>query len=128
MELARTLKYLWRRRRLVAMGIVVATIAAMLSVYQVGLFPPSLATRTNVFATASTQILVDTPDLDSNDLANRANALADVLCKPCRRGKTQGIVCPLRCFPIAHRAFHDILCVSAPMAWLPLRLLCPSPI
>ncbi|HEX3362698.1 MAG TPA: hypothetical protein VHS74_17015 [Solirubrobacterales bacterium] len=62
MELARILKALWRRRLSLAIGIVIAVIAATLSVFQVGLFPPSLTSRTNVFSTASTQILVDTPN------------------------------------------------------------------
>ncbi|HVW47985.1 MAG TPA: hypothetical protein VHA76_13075 [Solirubrobacterales bacterium] len=61
MEVARILKALWKRRLLVALGMVVAAVAAVLSVCQVGLFPPTLTSRTNVFATASTQILVDTP-------------------------------------------------------------------
>lgn len=93
MELARTLKYLWRRRRLVAVGIVVATIAAMLSVYQVGLFPPSLTGRTNVFATASTQILVDTPDSafanisdDIESLNARATVFSRFLASPAALG------------------------------------------
>lgn len=61
MEVARILRALWKRRSLVALGMVVAAVAAVLSVFQVGLFPPSLTTRTNEFATASTQVLVDTP-------------------------------------------------------------------
>jgi hypothetical protein len=62
MELARALKALWKRRRLVAVGAVIALIAATLSAFTVGIFPPSLTPRTNTFATASTQILVDTPN------------------------------------------------------------------
>jgi capsular polysaccharide biosynthesis protein len=61
MELARALKALWKRRRLVALGAVIAALAAILSAFTVGMFPPSLTPRTNTFATASTQILVDTP-------------------------------------------------------------------
>lgn len=61
MELARALKALWKRRRLVALGAVIAALAAILSAFTVGIFPPSLTPRTNTFATASTQILVDTP-------------------------------------------------------------------
>lgn len=89
MELARTLKILWYRRRLVALGALIAMFAAMLSIYQVGLFPPSLKGRTNVFATASTQILVDTPgsafaDLASNiePLDTRASVFARFLASP----------------------------------------------
>jgi hypothetical protein len=89
MELAKTLKILWQRRRLVALGAVIAVLAAILSVYQVGLFPPSLHSRTNVFATASTQLLVDTPDSAFADLANdltpletRASVFARFLASP----------------------------------------------
>lgn len=89
MELARTLRFLWRRRRLVAVGAVVAFLAALLSVSRVGLFPPSLEGRTNVFATASTQILVDTPDsafadlsYDIDPLEVRAGVFARFLASP----------------------------------------------
>jgi hypothetical protein len=89
MELARTLKTLWIRRRLVALGALVAALAAMLSVYSIGLFPPSLTSRTNVFATASTQLLVDAPDSAFADLANdltpletRASVFARFLASP----------------------------------------------
>jgi hypothetical protein len=89
MELARTLKTLWIRRRLVALGAVIAAIAALLSVYSIGLFPPSMSSRTNVFATASTQLLVDTPDSAFADLANdltpletRASVFARFLASP----------------------------------------------
>lgn len=89
MELARNLKILWRRRRLVAVGALIALIAALLSIFQVGLFPPSLTSRTNVFATASTEILVDTPDSTFADLANdldplntRASVFARFLASP----------------------------------------------
>lgn len=75
MELARTLKTLWRRRRLLALGALVALVAALLSVYRVGLFPPSLEGRTNVFASASSQILVDTPDSAFADLSYDLEAL-----------------------------------------------------
>jgi hypothetical protein len=70
MELAQTLNILWSRRRLVALGALIAAIAAFLSVYSISLLPPSLSSRTNVFATASTQILVDTPDSAFADLAD----------------------------------------------------------
>lgn len=89
MELARALKTLVERRRMVALGALVAAVAALLSVYQVGLFPPSLTSRTNVFATATTQILVDTPDSAfasvSNDiepLEARASVYARFLASP----------------------------------------------
>lgn len=89
MELAKTLKILWQRRRLVALGAAIAVLAAILSIYRVGLFPPSLHSRTNVFATASTQLLVDAPDSAFADLANdltpletRASVFARFLASP----------------------------------------------
>lgn len=89
MELARTLKILWLRRRLVALGALVALLAGLLSVYRIGLMPPSLESRTNVFATASTQILVDTPGSAFADLASdldpldtRAGVFARFLASP----------------------------------------------
>jgi hypothetical protein len=89
MELARTLKTLWIRRRLVALGAVIAALAALLSVYSIGLFPPSMTSRTNVFATASTQLLVDAPDSAFADLENdltpletRASVFARFLASP----------------------------------------------
>lgn len=75
MEFARILKILWQRRRLVVLGAVIALVAAVLSVYTVGLFPPSLTSRTNVFATASTQILVDTPGSAFADLGEEIDPL-----------------------------------------------------
>jgi hypothetical protein len=88
-ELARTLRTLWNRRRLVALGALVAAFAAFLSVYRVGVFPPSLQARTNVFASASSQILVDTPDsafadlsYDLESLDTRATVFARFLASP----------------------------------------------
>ncbi len=75
MEPARTLKLLWHRRRLVALGAVIAAIAATLSVATVSIFPPGLTSRTNVFATASSQILVDTPDSALADLSHELEPL-----------------------------------------------------
>jgi hypothetical protein len=89
MEFARTLKILWHRRRLMALGAVIAAAAAIISVCSVSLFPPSLTSRTNVFATASSQILVDTPDSSFADLSyelepleTRAGVFARFLANP----------------------------------------------
>jgi hypothetical protein len=89
MDFGRTLRILWNRRRLVAVGVLVALIAAVLSVYRVSLFPPSVTNRTNVFATASTQVLIDTPSSAFADLASdldpldtRANVFARFLASP----------------------------------------------
>jgi uncharacterized protein involved in exopolysaccharide biosynthesis len=75
MEPTRTLKILWRRWRLVVLGAAIAVIAALLAVYRLDLVPPSLESRTNVFATASTQILVDTPESAFADLSNEIDPL-----------------------------------------------------
>lgn len=89
MELARTLRALWKRRRLVGLGAVVAAILAFLSVYTVSLFPPKATSRTNVFATASTQILIDTPNSAFADISDellpletRASVFARFLASP----------------------------------------------
>jgi hypothetical protein len=89
MELTRTVNILWRRRRLVALAALLAGFAALLSVYQVGILPPSLSGRTNVFATASTQLLVDTPQSafantanDLTPLETRASVFARALASP----------------------------------------------
>jgi uncharacterized protein involved in exopolysaccharide biosynthesis len=89
MEPARTLKILWRRRRLVVLGAAIALLAALLSIYRVGLLPPSLESRNNVFATASSEILVDTPrsafadfSFDLEPLDTRAAVFARFLASP----------------------------------------------
>jgi hypothetical protein len=75
MEFARTLKSLWRKRLLLAIGVVIAAAVAIISVFQVSLFPPKLTSRTNEFATASTQILVDTPNSSFANLAEEVDPL-----------------------------------------------------
>jgi len=75
MEFARTFKALWRNRVWFAVGVAIAVAAAILSVYQVSLFPPALTSRTNEFATASTQILVDTPNSSFADLQEEVDPL-----------------------------------------------------
>lgn len=75
MELARTLNALWRNRLWFTIGILIATAAAIVSVYTVSLFPPALTSRTNEFATASTQILVDTPNSSFANLEEEVDPL-----------------------------------------------------
>jgi hypothetical protein len=89
MEFAKTIRILWQRRRLVVLGALIAALAALLSVYRVSLIPPGLESRTHVFATATTQILVDTPESAFADLASniepletRANVFARFLASP----------------------------------------------
>ena len=71
------------------LGALVAAAAATVSVYSVRLYPPSLESRSNVFATASSQILVDTPDSAFADLSYeleplqaRASVFARFLANP----------------------------------------------
>jgi hypothetical protein len=75
MELARTLKALWRNRLWFAIGILIATATAIVSVYSVSLWPPTLTSRTNEFATASTQVLVDTPNSSFANLKEEVDPL-----------------------------------------------------
>ena len=89
MELGRILKTLWQRRRLVVLGAALALLAALFSVYRVGLAPPSLESRTNVFSAASTEILIDTPDSafanvasEIEPLETRASVFARFLATP----------------------------------------------
>jgi hypothetical protein len=76
MELIRIIKSLNRHRPWLAAGVFIAVLAAMVSVFQVSLFPPKLTSRTNVFATASTQMLVDTPSSSFANLAEEVEPLS----------------------------------------------------
>jgi hypothetical protein len=53
------LKELWERRLLVALSALLATVVAVVVVYDVGLAPPSIAKRDRVEAQGSIEILVD---------------------------------------------------------------------
>ncbi|MDX6653693.1 MAG: hypothetical protein QOH18_394 [Solirubrobacterales bacterium] len=53
------LKELWKRRILVGIAILVAVVAATLSIANVSLFPPSVSKRSSVEAKASNELLVD---------------------------------------------------------------------
>jgi hypothetical protein len=89
MEFALVLRELGRRRKWVGLGAVIAAIVAIVAVYQVGLFPPSLHQRSLQYSTASTQVYVDSPDSSLGDvgenlqpLVDRSNVLARVLASP----------------------------------------------
>jgi hypothetical protein len=68
MEITRVLKELWIRRHGVAAGAAFAGLVALYSVFSIGIFPPSLESRSHEFATARTQVLVDTPRSTVGDL------------------------------------------------------------
>jgi hypothetical protein len=89
MEFALILRELWRRPRWLALGAVVAVIAATLSVYHVSLVPPSLKSRSLKYSTATTQVVVDsTPSSLGNVVANidplvaRAGVFANLMVSP----------------------------------------------
>ena len=61
MQLGIHLRELWSLRRSVAICALLAFLAAISSVYKIGLAPPSLTSRSLELGAASTQVLVDTP-------------------------------------------------------------------
>ncbi len=75
MEFALILRELWSRKWLVAAGAVVALFAAVLVVAHVSLFPPSLKSRSLSYASARTQVIVDSPDSSLADLRSDVNPL-----------------------------------------------------
>ncbi len=87
MEFALVLRELWRRKRFLALGALVAAIAALASVYRldgVGIKPRSLS-----FSSATTQVLVDSrqsalADLgqDISPLMARATVYANIMASP----------------------------------------------
>lgn len=56
-----TIRQLWQRKGLVAIVLVLAVFAAILTAYQVSVSPPGLHKRTLQVSVASSQILVDSP-------------------------------------------------------------------
>jgi hypothetical protein len=56
-----TIRQLWQRKGLVAIVLVLAAFAAILTAYQVSVSPPGLHKRTLQVSAASSQILVDSP-------------------------------------------------------------------
>jgi hypothetical protein len=86
------IRKLWRLKRWVALSLVVALLAAVWSVDQISLAPPGLTPRSLEMATATTHVLVDTPDsimvdlrqetYSFQDLTNRAVVLGNVLTSP----------------------------------------------
>ena len=86
------LRELWHIRGWVALCLVLALAAAVWSVANISLFPPSLSSRSLKLATATTQVVVDTPrstlvdtrqDTYSLDaLTNRAVLLGNVMASP----------------------------------------------
>jgi hypothetical protein len=75
MEFALLLRALWSRKWLVALGVVVALIAALVRVGDVSLIPPGVESRELSYATARTQVIVDAPDSSLADLSTDINPL-----------------------------------------------------
>ncbi|MEA2138470.1 MAG: hypothetical protein QOG56_1620 [Solirubrobacteraceae bacterium] len=89
MDLGRHLHEFWRLRRGAVICLLVAGYAALSMSYEISVFPPGLAPRSLQMASASTQVLVDTPrstvidlrqDLfDIESMTNRAVLLGNVM-------------------------------------------------
>jgi hypothetical protein len=69
MQLGTHLRELWQLRIGLVASVVIALFAALWSVGQVGLFPPSVEPRALEIAAASTSVLVDTPKSTVLDLS-----------------------------------------------------------
>ncbi len=69
MALGRHLRELWRLRLGLVASVALALFAALWSIGQVGLFPPSVKSRKLEIAAASTRVLVDTPKSAILDLS-----------------------------------------------------------
>lgn len=75
MEFALILRELWSRKLLVALGVLVAVLPALYSVYHVSLAPPNLKSRSLSYASARTQVIVDSPASSLGDLGSDVNPL-----------------------------------------------------
>jgi hypothetical protein len=73
MELALVLRELWARKLLIAVGVIVAAIAATMSVYR--LEGTTLKARSLQYSGASTQVLVDTPSSVLGNLSSQFEPL-----------------------------------------------------
>jgi hypothetical protein len=83
------LRTLWTHRRWTLAAVLIGIIAAISTIYRIGVLPPSLEPRSLEIGAASTKVLVDTPNskvidlragtTDFQSLATRANLLANVM-------------------------------------------------
>jgi hypothetical protein len=115
MQLGRHLRELWELRIGLVASLLLALFAALWSVGQVGVFPPSVKTRKLEIAAASTSVLVDTPKSTVLDLSvntydfraftNRSLLVGNIMASP-----------PVRRY-IARRAHvpADVLQVASPV-------------
>src|ERR1700759_3550338 len=89
MGIGRRLRKLWHHKLGVAISFVLASFAALWSIDSISLPPPGLSSRSLEMATATTHVLVDTPDSTLLDLrqntysitalTNRAVVLGNVI-------------------------------------------------
>jgi hypothetical protein len=90
MEFALVMRELWGQKRLLALGVVVSMICAILSVYQVKtVLPPKLTQRALQYSSASIQTFVDVPHSFVGDLTaplapviDRATVFANLMASP----------------------------------------------
>ena len=75
MDLAQALRVLWKQKRWLAVGAVLAALAAISTVYDVHGFPPRFEKQTYAFGTATTQILVDAPSSPVVNLSRQFDPL-----------------------------------------------------
>jgi hypothetical protein len=79
MAVVDVLQDLWRHRRLVILGICIATAALIMIMYRVGLAPPKLESRQYHVGVASAAVLIDSQSSQTVDLGDGADGVeADV--------------------------------------------------
>lgn len=76
MELVRIIEKLWQHRLLVALGCLVAALAATSTVYRLTLLPPTATPRSIEFGSASTQVLIDADTSPLLDLGAQLEPLS----------------------------------------------------
>jgi hypothetical protein len=77
MDLVQILRALWKDRLLVALGVGVALLAMLVSVFHVSSFPPSLTPRASNIASASTEVLIDSRRTFLGDLRREVAPLTE---------------------------------------------------
>jgi hypothetical protein len=78
MQVGRTIHELWGMKLGVAVSLLLGVLAGVWSVQRISLSPPGLEPRTSEIASASTQMLVDTPMSSALDLSTQAEELASI--------------------------------------------------
>jgi hypothetical protein len=115
MQLGRHLRELWQLRIGLVVSVLLAFLAALWSVGQVGLFPPSVKPRQLEMAGASTRALVDTPKSTVLDLSTGTSDLYAITNRALLVGNIMASA-PVREY-IARRAHvpADVLRVASPV-------------